>query len=446
MVSVEDPHSPGPPRGIMRRPLSCAGALYLVVMTACGRDVTFVDPRAATEPGDTTNGGGQQTVVRGNLHISVTVAAEDTAIAGALGLGGPGLPGAAVTVRRVGVGSYQGLTDSAGGVTFEGLVTGPWTVSAIRALTPEERAVLPAGAEDVTGFAAGGPATVEEAGTAVEMPAYAGRGGTVVISEVLAVNLPTDGNSYSTAQYIELVNNGFETVYLDGMIVGHTYHILWETNLSTCEESRLWREDSLGIWTMWFASFPGSGRTYPLLPGAAVVIATDAIDHSQFFPVLPNLSGVDFEFIGSADVDNPAVPNMLNTGLREWTSFIGHGLGFSVSSVNLFVSDALDPDTLLSSIAPPDQEHVRIPRGAVLDVFTTRRTPELEAASTLVPCDRTTHPTFDQQNADLFDYTQPVSIRRRALQTLGDGRALLLRTRNSRVDFETAPPTPGRVP
>jgi hypothetical protein len=430
----------------MRRPLSCAGALYLVVMTACGRDVTFVDPRAATEPGDTTNGGGQQTVVRGNLHITVAVAAEDTAIAGALGLGGPGLPGAAVTVRRVGVGSYQGLTDSAGRVTFEGLVTGPWTVSAIRALTPEERAVLPAGAEDVTGFAAGGPATVEEAGTAVEMPAYAGRGGTVVISEVFPPNPPTAGNSYDTGGYIELANNGFETIYLDRMILGFTYHGLWESNVATCEETSVWREDSLGVWARFFASFPGRGTDYPLSPGTAVVIATDAIDHRQYVPSLLDLSGADFEFIGSADVDNPAVPNMINTGLAEWSSAVGHGLKFPLIALYIFVAEELDPDTLVSDIAIPNWEHVRIPRAAVLDVFTSWATPEIQATLTAVPCSGTTHPVFDRQAAELYDYRQLVGIRRRALQILGDGRVVLQRTRSSYADFETASPTPGRVP
>jgi hypothetical protein len=432
----------------MRRLSSCAGALYLVVMTACGRDVTFVDPRAATEPGDTTNGGGRQTVVRGNLHITVTVAAEDTAIAGALGLGGPGLPGATVTVRRLGQPLHQALTDSAGRVSLPGLVTGPWAVTAVRVLTAEERATLPAGAEDVTGFAAGASVTVIEAGTVVEMPAYAGRGGSVVINEVFPVNLPTDGNSYNTAQYIELVNNGFETVYLDGMIVGFTYHSLWESNVGTCEETRAWREDSLGVWARFFGSFPGGGQSYPLTPGEAVVVATDAVDHSQFFPVLPNLSArANFEFIGSSDVDNPAVPNMLNTGVAEWGGgVIGHGLLFSVSALHVFVAAPLDPDTLLSDILIPNWKHVRIPRGAVLDVFTSRRTPELEAASALVPCSRTTHSVFDLQHAELFDYTQPISIRRRVFQALGDGRVLLLRTRNSRVDFETAPTTPGQVP
>ena len=62
--------------------------LLLTLAAACGRDVTFVDPRAATEPGDTTNGGGQQTVVRGNLDVTVTIAPGDSA-----SFGGP--PGGA---------------------------------------------------------------------------------------------------------------------------------------------------------------------------------------------------------------------------------------------------------------------------------------------------------------------------------------------------------------
>ena len=64
-------------------------SLLLALITACGREVTFVDPRAASEPGDTANGnGGQQTVVRGNLDVTVTIAPGDSA-----SFGGP--PGGA---------------------------------------------------------------------------------------------------------------------------------------------------------------------------------------------------------------------------------------------------------------------------------------------------------------------------------------------------------------
>jgi hypothetical protein len=138
---------------------------------------------------------------------------------------------------------------------------------------------------------------------------------------------------------------------------------------------------------------------------------------------------------------------MLNTGLAEFSPVIGHGLKFFYIGLHFFVARALDPDTLASTIAIPDWEHVLIPRGAVLDVFTSRLTPEKQAALPgAVPCDRMIHPVFDRQHAELYDGSQLAAVRRRALPALGDGRIVLLRTRSSVADFETAPPTPGRIP
>ena len=316
----------------------------------------------------------------------------------------------------------------------------------MRPLTPEERAALPAGAEDVTGFGGGESVTISESGTSVEVVVRVGRQGTIVISEVFPYNAQTDGNSYDTGQYLELYNNGFETVYLDGMIVGLLYFLTVESNVATCEESARWREDSLGLWVREFASFPGSGTTYALPPGTGVVVATDGIDHTEFAPGLLDLSGAAFEFIGSADVDNPAVPNMLNTGLGEHRAVVGHGILFGFTQVMAFVAAPVDPDTLPSEIGTANQELVRIPRPAVLDVLTSRETPERQASSTTTKCEHMTHPVFDLQHAELYDYTRPLSISRRVLQTLGDGRVILQRTTNSAADFETRAPTPGTVP
>jgi len=325
------------------------------------------------------------------------------------------------------------------------LVTGPWTVTAVRPLTAVERAALPAGAEEVTAFGAGANVTVLAEGSALTLSAVAGRQGTVVISEVFpAIERTQAGEDYLTGHFIELSNNSFETVYLDGMVVGLLYRLTVESNVSTCEESARWREDSAGIWAREFASFPGDGNDVPLAAGLSVVIATDAIDHTPFAPTLLNLAVTDFEFIGSADIDNPAVPNMVNTGLGEHRAALGHGILFGFTQILAFVSLPVDPDTLPREVGTANEELVRIPRAAVLDVLTSRSTPERPSSN--VPCARMTHPVFDGQNAELYDYTQVISLRRRVLQALPDGRQILQRTRNSAADFESAPPSPGRVP
>ena len=109
----------------------------LLLAAACGRDVVFVEPRATTEPGDTTNGsdnGGGPTVQRGTLHVTVSVAPEDQAIAESIGMPAGVLAGTEVTARRLGQPLQRGTTDADGAVTFPDLVTGPWTVSVVRPL------------------------------------------------------------------------------------------------------------------------------------------------------------------------------------------------------------------------------------------------------------------------------------------------------------------------
>ena len=137
---------------------------------------------------------------------------------------------------------------------------------------------------------------------------------------------------------------------------------------------------------------------------------------------------------------------MLNTGLGEHRAVVGHGILFGFTKVMAFVAAPVDPNTLPSEIGTANQELVRIPESAVLDVLTSRGTPEFQAGSTLVPCEHMTHPIFDQQHAELYDYTKPLSISRRILQTLGDGRVILQRTKNSAADFESRTPTPGQMP
>ena len=253
------------------------GAVVALLAVACGRSVDFVDPGAATDPGDSTRND-TTVVVRGALEVMVAIAPQDTAIATAVGLNGGTLVGAAVAARRLGQPLQEGVTDSAGVVKFQGLVTGPWVVSVVRPLTAEERTVLPPGAEDVTGFAGGAAVTVDAGGTRAPILASAGRGGSVTISELFAANPSTDGNSYNTGQYLELVNNSFETVYLDGMIVGFPYILVIESNVWSCDQGAPFREDSLGLWTRYFATIPGGGTTYPPSPwiGSTTMAATSS--------------------------------------------------------------------------------------------------------------------------------------------------------------------------
>jgi hypothetical protein len=326
-------------------------------------------------------------------------------------------------------------------------------VAVLRLLTAAEVAQFDSVNRDVSAF--GGGRTLDVPGphdTAV-VEALAGRRGSLVISEVYDAEPYVNGVGYVFGGYVELYNNSDTTIYLDGKIfgVGPQYMRDFSSAVTpiSCEDVAPYQLDPDGLWSRYFWRIPGSGRQYPLVPGRAAVLATDAINHSQVDSRLPDLSGADFEFLGPIDADNPFVPNLIRLG-EEYASFLGHGLLVGAPGrVIYFVADNLDPSTLPTASLRPGLAPVpRIPRAKILDVFTSLLVPEYEAAA-LPACPQVISPVFDHQPGYLLgtgsDRTN--SILRRGFAQLPDGRWILQRTKATALDFRLAPrPTPGWVP
>jgi hypothetical protein len=295
---------------------------------------------------------------------------------------------------------------------------------------------------DVTGFGGAGQFAVSDAALAVTIEAAAGRQGTLVISEAY---LPVDNEvtGYTLGQYVEVHNNSFDTLYLDGKILGLSIPWVTDGGIFPCSASARWREDPDGIWTRYLWAFPGTGRDYPLSPGASAVVATDAIDHRVIDPALRDLSSADFEFLGSNDVDNPAVPNMRNfPGWSDPAAVIGHGPRW-ISEISVFLAEPVNPDSLVRDNLPVQNPvHLRVPWDRILDVLTSGRVPEM--ATTY--CANFVHPSFDGGFALLVDYSTEHSLSRKSLPGAPPELGLLQRTKVSAVDFHHAPPSPGRVP
>jgi hypothetical protein len=425
--------------------------LTLSLALACGREVVFVDPPPPasadtdTTASDTT--GGDTTVVqRVALLVTVTIAPADTALATRLGIPNGVLSNAEVVARRVAgqQGPQTDTTDSAGQATLSGLLPGAWTVTAVRPLTEAERATLDSANRDVLGFGGAAQVTVSDSVHAVSVAAVAGRGGTLVISEAyLPYPLVTSvsGSNYMLGQYIEVHNNSLDTLYLDGKVLALMMPWVYDDGVFPCGMSAPWREDPEGIWTQFFWAFPGTGHNHPLAPGASAVVAVDAINHQPIYPGLLDLSNADFEFLGASDVDNPAVPNMVNIpGWSNWPSTVGHGPNW-VSTIQIFLADSFNPDSLPHDYLPAvaDPLFIRVPRGKVIDVLTSASVPGNPYGK--ADCNFV-HPIFDAAFAQLVDGSVEHSITRRLLvPALG----LLQRTKVSAVDFELAAPSPGWV-
>ena len=433
---------------LIQRVMSRAGPLVLTaaLLAACKSDSAF-DPGQV----DTTGTGGGGGVTKASLAVTVQVDPADATVRDALGWTS-GLPNAQVTVQRSGsaASTQTATTDASGVARFSGLLPGTYTISSERVLTAAERALLASPDADVNAFGGGATLDVAAPSASITIAAPAGRPGSLVISE-LFVGRPNGGHAgeYPLASYIELYNNSDTTIYLDGKIVGRGQ--VWVRDYPSplsCAEMAQWRVDPQGIWARFFYQFPGTGQTYPLAPGHATVVATDAIDERQFFPELMDLSGAQFEFIGPSDVDNPASVNMLNVGLGEWASTaFGHGLYWSGDDVTAFVASPVDVASLPHAQLPvQDPAYVRIPGDKLLDVLTSDLTPERDATLQYHSCGQEVNTAFDRQQAMLTDYATDVSIQRRVLFLTSTGRTVLLRTRTSARDFARTAWTPGTIP
>jgi len=288
--------------------------------------------------------------------------------------------------------------------------------------------------------------------TATAVEAFAGRRGSLVISELSYAAPDVSGWVYNFAGFLELYNNSDSTIYLDGKLVarGPTLMRDFRNGVAyqiSCEEEAPYQLDPEGFWSSFVWRFPGSGREHPLNPGEAVVVATDGIDHRPVDPRLPDLSAADFEFIGSTDADNPTVPNMVTEGL-EFFRQLGHGLLFQMAGI-FYIAEGSDLALLPATDLPPNAQPAwRIPRSTVLDVLASSYAPQLEAYYSDVPlCRPWINPVFDRQPGGFLESLTTNSARRRVFMRLPNGRVILLRTKATANDFEiVGAATPGVVP
>jgi hypothetical protein len=334
---------------------------------------------------------------------------------------------------------FSGSSDGDGQLTLEDVPTGMYRISVSRLLTEAERSQV--AATGTLGFQLLIPSVRLHSGLTWEVEAGASRTRGLVISEWAPFFRDAQGvNSYQPGQYIEIYNNSDTTIYLDGKIIGRGYDDFFDLPTRPCAERAFLRVDPQGIWAAAFEKFPGSGRDYPLAPGTTALIATQAIDHRPFTPDGLDLRHANFEFRGPGDVDNPAVPDMINQGTREGSAFglIWPGGGMA------FIAEPVDPAALPRQPNPanPGIVYLRIPAASILDAIFEINT----SLPQNIYCPDVSHPSFNRRPINTADRPRGFTVHRRPLLTLPDGRRILQHTLSNEVDLFFAPPTPGSLP
>ncbi|UCG85012.1 MAG: DUF4876 domain-containing protein, partial [Gemmatimonadota bacterium] len=396
---------------------------------------------------------GEGGVQRTGLHVRAIVDPADSALGDSLGWAS-GIPGVQVHVLRNGTAEWiVGETDSTGTVVFEGLLAGRYRVWGERVLDADEAQAV---GGVVRAFGDGRTLNVGS-GTNLDLLLYADRPGSLVVSE-LGIGTPPSwevgGNGYFGGTFLEVYNNSDSTIFLDGIIVGHTYRWAYrdnpESNATSCINTERIRTDPDGLYADNMMAFPGTGADYPIGPGETRVIAMSAVDHTPVHPTLLDLSDADFE-IGSGGVgDNPAVPNMIDVGTKSYVlvvipSFFGSRI--------TFLSRPLDVSAF--SIVYRDHNgggYVYIPKDVLLDVVAVRSIwPDMDVQ--YPPCIPSLHPDFDRYEGPFFEIglgTDPLAdailgVYRKALRA-ESGRVVLYNTHTSAVDLYYGERTPGSLP
>ena len=221
--------------------------------------------------------------------------------------------------------SFSGITDSGGAVSFENI---PWAEYLITIKsTAIVSSALDSNAMDTVTVIASTLITPTDSSnnentiTDTIYTIASGAQPGLKINELYTVG-PPNRSYYFSDQFFELYNSSKDTVYLDGMLFVRIYIMLeWPSSIFQ------------------FPGEPLTGREYPVPPGVFVVVALDAMDHTNIpnfpLPESVDLSHADWEFKNSmdyGDYDNPNVPNIDNIEVGCRTDF---GIGLTMDVILL---------------------------------------------------------------------------------------------------------------
>lgn len=228
------------------------------------------------------------------------------------------------------IASFNGVTDSCGVVTFENVPYAEYLVSIkSTAIVPSALDSIALDTVSVVASTLITPTETSIIDNAITDTIYTIASGAqpgLKINEIYSVGPPNNYHYYED-QFIELYNSSEDTIYYDGMLIVRIYHLL--------------------AWPSAIFQFPGeplTGHEYPMPPGAFVVVAIDAMDHTNIpnfpLPESVDLSHADWEFVNSmdyGDYDNPDVPNLENIEVGSRNDF-GIGLNMDV----ILITDGSD--------------------------------------------------------------------------------------------------------
>ncbi|MGH1516720.1 DUF4876 domain-containing protein [Chryseobacterium sp. JK1] len=291
----------------------------------------------------------------------------------------------------------------------------------------------------VSGVQTGMVITGSEVSKTINLSLKAGSNTDLILEEVFFTGTKTpQGAMYFGDQYFKITNNTDQTLYADGML------LIQSSFMSN--EKQEYSPNIMGTTLSAGAiiRIPGNGTTYPVQPGASIIIAEDAINHKPFNSLSIDLSHANFQIFkeDSDDIDNPAVPKMVNV----FEKMVIHTQGYYAYALARMpqgmTNEALLAQnsytytynlTIGGDVYPMDGTAVKIPNEWVIDAVNLSVQDSFQWLVTSPSLDMgwTSVTSFD---GDKNRFGK--AVRRKVIGQTPEGKNIYKDTNNSTSDFE----------
>lgn len=273
----------------------------------------------------------------------------------------------------------------------------------------------------------------------MDLSLKAGSNTDLILEEVFFTGTKTpQGAMYFGDQYFKITNNTDQTLYADGML-------LIQSSFMTNEKQE-YSPNIIGTTLSAGAiiRIPGTGNTYPVKPGESIVIAEDAINHKAFNSLSIDLSHANFQIFkeDSEDIDNPAVPKMVNV----FEKMVIHTQGYYAYALAR-MPQGMTKEALIAQntytytynlsfggdVYPMDGTAVKIPNEWIVDAVNLSVQDSFQWLVTSPSLDMgwTSVTSFD---GDKNRFGK--AVRRKVIGQNMEGRNIFKDTNNSTVDFD----------
>jgi hypothetical protein len=322
----------------------------------------------------------------------------------------------------------KGTTDANGKALFTDVIPGIYTVTATATVVEQGFSYILSGSETNISLI-----TNNES---IDINVTVAKSGTLVFKEIYFTGSKTSsGANYFRDQFYEIYNNSEQTVYADGLCIGHLIPLNPTASMPVWDLSN---PDDY-IYYYYIFQLPGNGTEYPVKPGESFIITQMAVNHKLdiWNPNSPvNLTSAEFEaytpdgsvWVDSRAIDMPLVSNTTSAAPWQWLAPV------SGPAIAIFFPDEtirFDEYTVRVGNAAKGKH---IPVSIILDA--------VEAVDNAANVQLKRMPSILDAGSVYASGTYVgESFSRKVKETKEDGRKIYQDTNNSTNDFEkqTAP-------